>query len=412
MLDYDSMRSKVKRLTEKPDKDASKLPRAEKEADMVSMTDFLDEHRAFPSHASLAPSNKKRMEKRASLENGDVATLQKIESNLEGELVMPTPPEVSQRPEIRKLKEASKLRRSSSIASAWSSNLLARLADVPSPTSTKSTENSTCKASSDGDRQSNNDAHSISADTSPPPSKPSTSIREKSNQRQRSDSRHSCATLVPTVTNSDSTYSFSTGSDRTNRVASSTDNPLLRNRRLSGSPAQRSFTSPLPTTPSKSRTVASPSRTLPISPVLYSSTFTSNPRNVTPNPFFSPSELHEIMLPIKRAFMLQRADDLKQAKAAYEQLNEQLSTELPQLIDLRVPYLDPSFEALVKIQLRFCAEAYSRMAQVQQCVAPFFSPVSSGSHAQNDADQANLALLDTSTHKQEISTRTASWTCA
>ena len=36
----------------------------------------------------------------------------------------------------------------------------------------------------------------------------------------------------------------------------------------------------------------------------------------------------------------------------------------------RVPYLDPSFEALVKIQLRFCAEAYSRMAQVQQYVLP------------------------------------------
>ena len=50
------------------------------------------------------------------------------------------------------------------------------------------------------------------------------------------------------------------------------------------------------------------------------------------------------------------------ARAAYEQLNEQLCAELPQLIDLRVPYLDPSFEALVKIQLRFCAEAYSRMA--------------------------------------------------
>jgi uncharacterized protein involved in exopolysaccharide biosynthesis len=58
--------------------------------------------------------------------------------------------------------------------------------------------------------------------------------------------------------------------------------------------------------------------------------------------------------------------ELDMARAAYEQLNEQLSTELPQLIDLRVPYLDPSFEALVKIQLRFCAEAYSRMAQVQQ----------------------------------------------
>jgi len=54
------------------------------------------------------------------------------------------------------------------------------------------------------------------------------------------------------------------------------------------------------------------------------------------------------------------------AKVAYDQLNEQLMSELPQLIDLRVPYLDPTFEALVKIQLRFCAEAYSRMAQVQQ----------------------------------------------
>ena len=62
----------------------------------------------------------------------------------------------------------------------------------------------------------------------------------------------------------------------------------------------------------------------------------------------------------------QLTQELEQAKAAYEQLNEQLSSELPQLIDLRVPYLDPSFEALVKIQLRFCAEAYSRMAQVQQ----------------------------------------------
>ncbi|KAI9653349.1 MAG: hypothetical protein M1831_006054 [Alyxoria varia] len=54
------------------------------------------------------------------------------------------------------------------------------------------------------------------------------------------------------------------------------------------------------------------------------------------------------------------------AKTHFEQLNLQLSEEIPQLIDLRVPYLDPSFEALVKIQLRFCAEAYSRMAQVQQ----------------------------------------------
>ncbi|KAJ4152780.1 hypothetical protein LMH87_009300 [Akanthomyces muscarius] len=71
--------------------------------------------------------------------------------------------------------------------------------------------------------------------------------------------------------------------------------------------------------------------------------------------------------PDKDATKLPRTEkELDMAKQLYEQLNEQLSTELPQLIELRVPYLDPSFEALVKIQLRFCAEAYSRMAQVQQ----------------------------------------------
>ena len=71
--------------------------------------------------------------------------------------------------------------------------------------------------------------------------------------------------------------------------------------------------------------------------------------------------------PDKDVTKLPRAEkEADMAKQAYEQLNEQLFTELPQLIDLRVPYLDPSFEALVKIQLRFCAEAYSRMAQVQQ----------------------------------------------
>lgn len=58
--------------------------------------------------------------------------------------------------------------------------------------------------------------------------------------------------------------------------------------------------------------------------------------------------------------------DVGTAKDIYEQLNTQLTQELPQLIDMRVPYLDPSFEALVKIQLRFCTESYTRLAQIQQ----------------------------------------------
>lgn len=55
-----------------------------------------------------------------------------------------------------------------------------------------------------------------------------------------------------------------------------------------------------------------------------------------------------------------------QSKEVYEQLNGLLTEELPKVIDLRVPYLDPSFEALVKIQLRFCTESYTRLAQIQQ----------------------------------------------
>jgi hypothetical protein len=41
------------------------------------------------------------------------------------------------------------------------------------------------------------------------------------------------------------------------------------------------------------------------------------------------------MRPVREDFMEKQADGLLQAKAAYEQLNEQLTTELPQLIDLR-----------------------------------------------------------------------------
>ncbi|AET38442.1 amphiphysin-like protein RVS161 Ecym_2742 [Eremothecium cymbalariae DBVPG len=71
--------------------------------------------------------------------------------------------------------------------------------------------------------------------------------------------------------------------------------------------------------------------------------------------------------PAKDATKLPRAEkELALAKEVFENLNDQLKTELPQLVALRVPYYDPSFEALVKIQLRFCTEGYTRLAQIQQ----------------------------------------------
>lgn len=71
--------------------------------------------------------------------------------------------------------------------------------------------------------------------------------------------------------------------------------------------------------------------------------------------------------PAKDAGKLPRAEkELAIAKDIYDELNDQLKAELPQLIALRVPFYDPSFESLVKIQLKFCTEGYSRLAQVQQ----------------------------------------------
>lgn len=62
---------------------------------------------------------------------------------------------------------------------------------------------------------------------------------------------------------------------------------------------------------------------------------------------------------------LPRAEqEANQTREVYETLNRQLVTELPKLIDLRVPYLDPSFEALVKSQHKFCQEAYEKLVAI------------------------------------------------
>ena len=49
-------------------------------------------------------------------------------------------------------------------------------------------------------------------------------------------------------------------------------------------------------------------------------------------------------------------------------LNDQLITELPQLLDLRVPYFDPSFEAMIRMQSKFAEEGYEKLSGVQRYV--------------------------------------------
>ncbi|KAK0566267.1 BAR adaptor protein Hob3 [Tilletia horrida] len=54
--------------------------------------------------------------------------------------------------------------------------------------------------------------------------------------------------------------------------------------------------------------------------------------------------------------------EMEDAKILFEQLSNQLLEKLPQRIDLRIPYLDPSVEAMVRMQARLAG--YEKMGGV------------------------------------------------
>jgi len=55
-----------------------------------------------------------------------------------------------------------------------------------------------------------------------------------------------------------------------------------------------------------------------------------------------------------------------EAKEIFDMLNDQLINELPQLLDLRVPFFDPSFEAMIRMQCKFAEEGYDKLGSVQR----------------------------------------------
>lgn len=66
--------------------------------------------------------------------------------------------------------------------------------------------------------------------------------------------------------------------------------------------------------------------------------------------------------PVEDPSRLPRAEqEANMARELYENLNTILINELPKMIDLRVPYLDPIFEAMVKTQLRFSQLGYEQL---------------------------------------------------
>ncbi|KAI1308382.1 hypothetical protein EDD11_004311 [Mortierella claussenii] len=58
------------------------------------------------------------------------------------------------------------------------------------------------------------------------------------------------------------------------------------------------------------------------------------------------------------------------ARDMYEAMNAQLTAELPKVIDARVSYLDPSFEAVVKSQLSFAQDAHNTLESLRQYFPP------------------------------------------
>lgn len=57
---------------------------------------------------------------------------------------------------------------------------------------------------------------------------------------------------------------------------------------------------------------------------------------------------------------------LGETEQLYDEINAKLKTELPRLINLRIPYLDPSFESFVKLQLRYFNENYQHILGLEE----------------------------------------------
>jgi len=70
--------------------------------------------------------------------------------------------------------------------------------------------------------------------------------------------------------------------------------------------------------------------------------------------------------PMKLPRIQQEHDEAQQV---FEHLNQTIVSEMPQLLDLRIPYFDPSFEAMIRMQIKFAEEGYEKLGGVQRYFA-------------------------------------------
>ena len=281
MLDYDAMRAKVRKLTEKPDKDPAKLPRTEKETEMVSMKQFLDE-----AEGTFAP-----------------------------DLSVPSPPKA-----------------------------LNGIMRKPVPGSPYGRENAdpdvdvdTCWASRAADRRRNKQAtwcdyeqgaqSTANLEKSPSMLKRFSSIKspklgagpDSSVLQQYGTVTLNSSIHIPKLrTTSQDTLLQRSESSISRKPLSMPSHLLQRGE------TPRSLTPSTLTSINKRNSTAFSMRS--------ASAATRKPGR---SPWLNPSELEDIMAPLREQYIQTQTDSLKQAKVAYDQLNEQLTNELPQLIDLR-----------------------------------------------------------------------------
>ncbi|TFY55169.1 hypothetical protein EVG20_g9421 [Dentipellis fragilis] len=90
----------------------------------------------------------------------------------------------------------------------------------------------------------------------------------------------------------------------------------------------------------------------------------SKVRKLTDKPSDDPTKL-------PRCFHLdmQAQQELDEAKEIFELLNDQLIREIPILLEQRVPFFDPSFEAMIRMQCKFAEEGYEKLSGVQRARA-------------------------------------------
>jgi len=283
MLDYDAMRSKVRKLTEKPDKDPGRLPRTEKEAEMVSMNDFLRETEEDPETMLdlSAPSPPKILDciKRVQQLQQEDEEMVRRHGGWSG---------ISRSPSI--MSRVSNMRRSARLSDGTEDDMLQRSPSVMSH---------------------------VTAVRMPHISSPIPMLRESSAETLRHSN-------IISHTRSDSQRTVSMPS--TSRLLTITPSHPQHKRisTLGQSPSMISTTS--------TKTRQNRSR---FSGGQHSTTPSTRTPSRAQTPFLAPSELEDLMRPLREEYIRTQTNELAQAKAAYDQLNEQLTNELPQLIDLR-----------------------------------------------------------------------------